>query len=304
MSLSRALGPESQPHWLWQDDAGWCDLSAAGLADDLAEVAAWLLEIHDGNGQDQPSTGQAAAAGHPLLTAAPRVDDAGSWPHLQPGHPGKALALGRNFAAHAREMGAKPGGEMCWFTKLPGCLSGPDVPVVIPSWLQGRIDPEAELVLLIGATLQECSAEQAAAAIAAYTLGNDVTARGVQAGDKEKSWPWTRSKNLAGFGPFGPAWIPAAHMPPWDQLELVGRVNGEVQQHASLADMIWPPVEALVELSRWLPLHPGDLVFLGTPSGVAGVQANDQLEVALEGPGALDLKLSPLRNVLLAQSQG
>lgn len=269
--LRLAQSPQGQAHWLWLADstAPPLDLTGAGLPHELAAVAQWLAS--------DPGT-QAS-----LLAAAEGIPGAENWPLLRPGKPGKALALGRNFAAHAAEMGAAVEQEMLWFCKLPDILVGPHDDFVKPAWLEGRIDPEAEVVLLIGADLRDATAVQAQNAIAAYTLGNDLTARGVQAGDKERKWPWLRSKNVATFGSFGPGWIPAAAMPDFAELELHGLVNGELRQQASMADMIWPPVQALQILSQWLPLYAGDIVYLGTPSGVAGVEVGDQLVVEIPG---------------------
>jgi 2-keto-4-pentenoate hydratase/2-oxohepta-3-ene-1,7-dioic acid hydratase in catechol pathway len=269
--LRLAQSPQGTPHWLWFADttAPGLDLSSAGLPADLAAVAPWLA-----SGAEAQAT---------LLAAAEPIPGAQNWPLLRPGKPGKALALGRNFAAHAAEMGAAVEQEMLWFCKLPDILVGPHDDFVKPAWLEGRIDPEAEVVLLIGADLRDATAEQAAQAIAAYTLGNDLTARGVQAGDKERKWPWLRSKNVATFGSFGPGWITAAAMPNFAELKLHGLVNGELRQQASMADMIWPPVLALQILSKWLPLYAGDVVYLGTPSGVAGVEVGDRLVVEIPG---------------------
>jgi 2-keto-4-pentenoate hydratase/2-oxohepta-3-ene-1,7-dioic acid hydratase in catechol pathway len=269
--LRLAQSPQGRPHWLWFADttAPALDLSSAGLPADLAAVAIWLA-----SGAEAQAT---------LLAAAEPIPGAENWPLLRPGKPGKALALGRNFAAHAAEMGAAVEQEMLWFCKLPDILVGPHDDFVKPAWLEGRIDPEAEVVLLIGADLRDATAEQAAQAIAAYTLGNDLTARGVQAGDKERKWPWLRSKNVATFGSFGPGWITAAAMPNFAELKLHGLVNGELRQQASMADMIWPPVRALQILSKWLPLYAGDVVYLGTPSGVAGVEVGDRLVVEIPG---------------------
>jgi 2-keto-4-pentenoate hydratase/2-oxohepta-3-ene-1,7-dioic acid hydratase in catechol pathway len=269
--LRLAQDPQGHARWLWQAHASGpvVDLSAAGLPADLPAVAIWLT-----------SGPEAQAA---LINAAQPIAGAKNWPLLRPGKPGKALALGRNFAAHAAEMGAAVEQEMLWFCKLPDILVGPHDDFVKPPWLEGRIDPEAEVVLLIGADLQNATADQAQQAIAAYSLGNDLTARGIQAGDKERKWPWLRSKNVATFGSFGPGWIPATAMPDFAELELHGLVNGELRQQASMADMIWPPAQALQILSQWLPLYAGDIVYLGTPSGVAGVEVGDQLVVEIPG---------------------
>ncbi len=270
-ALRRARRPDGSPAWLWREGERFRDLSAAGLADELAEAAVVLLEEE---------------LRRSLLSHAPDVA-AADWPLLRPGRPGKGLAIGKNFAAHAREFGAEPPEELVWFAKLPEVLIGPGEPVRIPAWLDTRVDPEAEVVLLVGEPLHDATPEQAAAAVAGYTLGNDVTARKQQGLDRERQWPWLRCKNIASFGPIGPEWIPAWTLPPLEEITLRGSVNGELRQEASLGDLIWRPAEALAEISRWCPLVPGDLVFLGTPAGVAAVHPGDEMVVEADGLGRL-----------------
>jgi len=266
--LHRAIDPEGRAHWLWSDPEGWRDLSLAGLAPGLAQAAAWLA--------------QTTIERQQLLAQAPLRPTVDAWKFTLPGRPNKILALGRNFAAHAREMGSEPSlDDMLWFSKFPEICVAPGAPVEVPAWLPGRIDPEAELVLVLAKDLRNASEAEAQAAIAGWTLGNDLTARGVQAEDKKKSWPWVRSKNPAGFGSYGPGWLPADQLCNWDQLRLQGLVNGELRQEALLADMLYRPTRALAELSRWLPLSAGDLLFLGTPSGVQALEDQDQLCVRL-----------------------
>jgi 2-keto-4-pentenoate hydratase/2-oxohepta-3-ene-1,7-dioic acid hydratase in catechol pathway len=270
-ALRRARRPDGSPAWLWREGERFRDLTAAGLADELAEAAVVLLEEE---------------LRRSLLSHAPDAP-AADWPLLRPGRPGKGLAIGKNFAAHAREFGAEPPEELVWFAKLPEVLVGPGEPVRIPAWLDTRVDPEAEVVLLVGEPLHDATPEQAAAAIAGYTLGNDVTARKQQGLDRERQWPWLRCKNIASFGPIGPEWIPAWALPPLEEITLRGSVNGELRQEASLGDLIWRPAEALAEISRWCPLVPGDLVFLGTPAGVAAVYPGDEMVVEADGLGRL-----------------
>jgi len=264
--LSRYLDLEGRAHWLWRAPHSWLNLSLAGLGPDLAQAAAWLA-----SGPEQRA--------QRLETAPPRAELAGMTLAL-PGRPGKILALGRNFAAHALEMGAEPSLEdMLWFNKLPEICVASGQDMVAPSWMTERVDPEAELVLLLAQPLRNASEQEAQAAIAAFTLGNDLTARAVQAGDKQKAWPWLRSKNMAGFGSYGPGWLPADLLGDWRQLRLQGLVNGEVRQEAQLCDMLYTPARALSELSRWLPLSAGDMVFLGTPSGVQALEPLDLMQV-------------------------
>lgn len=264
--LFRALDPACRGHWLMRDARGTLrDLSAHGLADDLATAAAWLLASRERS---------EALAAAPAAAA-----EASTWPVLLPGRPPKALCVGRNFAEHATELGNPVPDELLWFAKLPSILVGQDAVVRLPSWLRSRVDPEAEVVALVGRAIDPgCTPAEAAASVAGYSLGFDLTARGVQGEDKSKGWPWTRSKNLPGFGVVGPAWIPADSLPPLAEIRLEGFVNGERRQSGSLGDLLRTPGAALAEIARWTPLEPGDLLFLGTPAGVAPVVPGDQLE--------------------------
>ncbi|MDP6940455.1 MAG: fumarylacetoacetate hydrolase family protein [Planctomycetota bacterium] len=266
-ALKRVLHPDGHPAWLWGEDNEWQDWTAAGVRDGLSELASLFLDSEMRAGIQK----NAPLANSELMAA----------PVLQPGRPGKALCLGKNFAAHAREFGFEPPSELIWFAKLPDVLCGPGEPIQIPSWLESRVDYEAELVALVGAPLHNASPDACREGIAAYTLGNDFTARNLQGKDRKQSWPWLRCKNLHTFGPIGPVWLPADGLPNWDELTLRCEVNGKIQQESSLDDFLWKPEDALSEISRWCPLLPGDIVFLGTPEGVGPVADGDQVKVSL-----------------------
>lgn len=255
------------------------DLTAQGLADDLAAAARWLMD---------------AKGRQTALAAAPRAPaGAEKWPLQLPGRPPKALCVGRNFAEHAAELGNPIPEELLWFAKLPSVLVGPDATVRLPRWLNTRVDPETEVVALIGRRVDEDAFQaEAASAIAAYALGFDLTARLVQGEDKKKGWPWTRSKNLPGFGVIGPGWVPADRLAPLAELTLEGCVNDEVRQKASLGAMLRPPGVAVAEIARWTPLEPGDVLFLGTPAGVAPIGRGDRLEARATMLGALRCQIA------------
>jgi len=264
--LHRALDPACRARWLMRDARGALrDLTAGGLPDDLPAAAAWLLAARERS---------AALAQAPLAPA-----DAAQWPVVLPGRPPKALCVGRNFAEHAAELGNPVPEELLWFAKLPSILVGQDAVVKLPSWLRTRVDPEAEVVALVGRGIEAgASPAEAAASIAGYSLGFDLTARGVQGEDKKRGWPWTRSKNLPGFGVVGPGWVPADALPPLADVKLEGFVNGERRQNGSLGELLRTPGAALAEIARWTPLEAGDLLFLGTPAGVAPIVPGDKLE--------------------------
>lgn len=267
--LFRAHDAQGRERWAFSDAGGTRDVEEA-IGGGLDAAATWLLRTPE------------------PVWAAERFG-----PPLLPGRPGKALCVGRSFAEHAAELGNPVPEDLIWFAKLPSVLVGPEAVVTLPAWLDSRVDPEAEVAVLIGLPLTDgATAADADAAIAGYTLALDLTARGVQGEDKKRAWPWTRSKNLPGFGVLGPAWVPPRLLPPVDEILLEGLVNGELRQSAPLGKMLRTPAQALAEIARWTPLEPGDVVFLGTPAGVAPIARGDVLEVRGSGLGCLRCTLA------------
>jgi 2-keto-4-pentenoate hydratase/2-oxohepta-3-ene-1,7-dioic acid hydratase in catechol pathway len=214
--------------------------------------------------------------------------------------PGKILCLAKNYVAHAKEFGAEAPKEPIFFAKLPDTLVAHGDDVVIPHWLDTRVDHEAELALVLGfpdphgkgAKYVDGAAAQAL--VAGYTLLNDVTARKLQGTDRDQKYPWLRSKSLDTFCPFGPFVVPADALDPSD-LQITMRVNGVVKQQARTKDMVFSIEQALVAMARCTTLRPGDLVAMGTPEGVGPVVAGDVMEVAIE-------KLGVLRNPVVKEA--
>ncbi|MBX3464932.1 MAG: fumarylacetoacetate hydrolase family protein [Planctomycetes bacterium] len=206
--------------------------------------------------------------------------------------PGKILCLAKNYVAHAREFGAEAPAEPIFFAKLPDTLVGHGEPVVIPHWLDTRVDHEAELALVLGFAdptargAKYVEGERALALVAGYTLANDVTARKLQGLDREQKYPWLRSKSLDTFCPVGPWVVPADALDAAD-LQLAMRVNGAVRQAARTRDMVFPIAAALAAMARCTTLRPGDLVLMGTPEGVGPVVPGDRMEVEIERLGVL-----------------
>jgi len=206
--------------------------------------------------------------------------------------PGKILCLAKNYVAHAREFGAEAPKEPIFFAKLPDTLCAPDQPVVIPAWLDTRVDHEAELALILGFDDPDgrghkgVSERDAPALVAGYTALNDVTARKLQGQDREHKYPWLRSKSIDTFCPFGPFVVPADAVDASD-LMITMRVNGEVRQQASTRDMVFAIGPALAAMSRVTTLRAGDLIAMGTPEGVAPVVDGDLMEVEIEKLGVL-----------------
>jgi 2-keto-4-pentenoate hydratase/2-oxohepta-3-ene-1,7-dioic acid hydratase in catechol pathway len=155
--------------------------------------------------------------------------------------PGKILCLAKNYVAHAKEMGGEAPPEPIFFAKLPDTLVAHGEAVVIPHWLETRVDHEAELGLVLGFAdpsgrgAKYVDAAAAPALVAGYTPLNDVTARKLQGQDREQKYPWLRSKALDTFCPVGPFVVPADALDAGN-LRVVMRVNGAVRQDANTRD--------------------------------------------------------------------
>ena len=205
---------------------------------------------------------------------------------------GKILCLAKNYLKHAREFGAEAPPEPIFFAKLPDTLVGHGDDVVIPSWLETRVDHEAELGLVLGFDdLDERGRKnvpegEACALVAGYTIINDVTARKLQGQDREQKYPWLRAKAIDTFCPTGPFVVPADAINGSD-LQVIMRVNGEVRQNARTSEMVFSIEQALAAMSRVTTLRSGDLIAMGTPEGVSAVRPGDLMEVEVEGLGML-----------------
>jgi 2-keto-4-pentenoate hydratase/2-oxohepta-3-ene-1,7-dioic acid hydratase in catechol pathway len=195
--------------------------------------------------------------------------------------PGKIVCVGRNYGAHAAELGHALPAEPLLFLKPPSAVIGPGDPIVLPRLPErlSRVDFEGELVAIIGRRLRHAAPESALEAVAGYTCGNDVTARDLQEADDQ----WTRAKGFDSFCPLGPVVAPLdpAH------LSVVTRVNGAVRQRGDTGEMLHSVAELLAYISGIMTLEPGDAVFTGTPPGVGPLHDGDVVEVEVEGCGVL-----------------
>ncbi|MDQ3033529.1 MAG: fumarylacetoacetate hydrolase family protein [Myxococcota bacterium] len=199
---------------------------------------------------------------------------------LPPAMPSKIVCVGRNYAAHAKELGHEVPPEPLLFLKPPSALIGQDGIVLLPRASE-RVEHEGELAVVIGRAIRRVDAAGAADAIAGVTCANDVTARDLQRKDVQ----FTRGKGFDTFCPLGP-WLETE---PGDlsALELRTRVNGDTRQQGRVADMIWPVAELLAYVSHVMTLLPGDLVLTGTPAGVGPLAPGDRVEVEISGVGTL-----------------
>ena len=198
---------------------------------------------------------------------------------LAPVEPSKIVCVGRNYAAHAKELGNQVPEEPLIFLKPPSALLAPYETIVLPRASQ-RVEHEAEIGLVIGRRLCRASAADAVAAIFGVTCVNDVTARDLQ----RKEVQFTRAKGFDTFCPVGP-WIETEAA--LDALIVRGRVNGTQRQHGSVDQMMFGFGTLLAFISSVMTLEPGDLVSTGTPEGVGPLLPNDVVEIEIEGVGML-----------------
>ncbi len=193
--------------------------------------------------------------------------------------PSKIICVGRNYRAHAREMGHELPAAPMLFLKPPSALIGPDEPIVLPPE-SAQVEHEAEIGVVIGQQLHRADADQARAAIGGFVCANDVTARDFQRTDGQ----WGRAKGFDTFCPVGPQVVSGLD---WASLSVIGRVNGEVRQEALASDMHFGIPTLLSFISGVMTLLPGDLVLTGTPAGVGPLVPGDVVEVEIPGVGLL-----------------
>lgn len=199
---------------------------------------------------------------------------------LPPCAPGKIVCVGLNYRAHAAEMGKALPDEPLLFLKAPSSLLPPGGVVELPAQ-SAEVHYEGELALVVGSPCRHAKPDSALDHILGYTCLDDVTARDIQRREKV----YARAKGFDTFCPVGP-WLETEIADP-QALDLELRVNGQLRQQGSTADMIFSVAEVVAFISRIMTLHPGDLVTTGTPPGVGALQAGDQVEIIIGGIGTL-----------------
>jgi len=193
--------------------------------------------------------------------------------------PSKIVCVGRNYLAHAREMGNDVPPVPLLFLKPPSAIIGPGDAIVLPPESR-QVEYEAEIGVVIGSRIRRATPEQAERAIGGFTCVNDVTARDLQKSDGQ----WGRAKGFDTFCPVGPAVVAGLR---WQDLEVIGRINGDVRQHGRASEMHFPIPVLLAFISAAMTLQPGDLVLTGTPAGVGPLLSGDVVEVEIPGVGVL-----------------
>lgn len=193
---------------------------------------------------------------------------------------GKAVCVGRNYAAHAMELNNPLPKNPVLFLK-PATSFVPLTPSFSIPDGRGECHHEVELALLIGAKLSNATLSQAAEAVAGVAVGLDLTLRDVQQQLKSEGLPWEIAKAFDGALPLAP-FIRRAQLPAMDSLSFALTVNGSVRQEGSVTDMITPIPNMLAYISQHFTLMPGDVVMTGTPAGVAKLSRGDHLNLRLQ----------------------
>lgn len=194
----------------------------------------------------------------------------------------RIYCVGRNYAAHAREMGMDPEREPPFFFSKPADAIVPNgAPVPYPP-RTGNLHHEIELVVAIGAGGRDIPLADALAHVFGYAVGNDLTRRDLQFAAREKGQPWDVAKGFDRSAPVT-AIRRAAEVGHLERGRIWIEVNGERRQQADLSEMIWNVPEIVAELSTLFDLVPGDLIFTGTPAGVGPVQRGDSLVGGIDG---------------------
>ncbi len=243
---------------------------------------------------DAPDVGALLAAGPDAVHAAPAapgvqhdletVDLAPVVPH-----PPKVICLGLNYEPHIREMGLDPPAVPTLFAKYTEALIGPRDPIVLPR-VSEQVDWEAELAFVIGAPVRHADATTARAAIAGYTICNDVSVRDWQ----HRTQQWLQGKTFEGSTPIGPVLVTPDEVDDARDLALQCTVDGELRQSARTSALVFDPVAIVRYVSTILTLVPGDLISTGTPGGVGAgrnppvfLRPGQVVRTTIEGIGEL-----------------
>jgi 2-keto-4-pentenoate hydratase/2-oxohepta-3-ene-1,7-dioic acid hydratase in catechol pathway len=200
--------------------------------------------------------------------------------------PSKIICVGRNYRDHVKELGNELPTEPLLFFKPISALLAPGGIVRMPA-VSARVDFEGELALVIGRHIRHLREQDWRSAVRGYTLANDVTARDLQ----NKDGQWTRAKGFDTFCPIGP--IVSDELDPAAGLTLETRVNGELRQHGSTLDFIFPIPKLLAHISAIFTLEPGDLILTGTPAGIGPLKPGDKVEITIPGLDTLTNTFQP-----------
>ncbi len=209
--------------------------------------------------------------------------------------PGKLVCVGLNYRAHAENVDLKTADVPILFSKFADSLAPSGAEITLPEW-EESYDYEAELVIVIGRRAWNVTRDEATEHIFGYTCGNDLSCRAPQ----QRTSQWLIGKAMPGFGPCGPCIATADSVDPERGMRIRSFVNGELRQDGSTADMIHTCADIVSYASRHIALEPGDLIFTGTPSGVAlekhgadqrWLKPGDTVEIEIDGIGRMVNKM-------------
>jgi len=203
--------------------------------------------------------------------------------------PGKIVCVGRNYAAHAAELGNEVPKFPLIFIKPSSAVIGSGENIVYPSFSK-EMHHEVELVIKIGSTIKDASPDQAVEAIEAYTVGLDMTLRDIQAELKTKGHPWTIAKCFDTSAVIGQFKLVSEYIPNFRE-KISLKINGEIRQEAPLSLMLFKPVELITYISGMMTLEKGDYIMTGTPAGVGQVNKGDVLEASVENIATLSVSV-------------
>ena len=200
----------------------------------------------------------------------------------------KVVGIGKNYAAHAAEMGGEVPGEPLMFLKPNTSVVGPGDPIFYPRQ-SSNVHFEGELAVVIGRICRDVPVERATDVIHGYTIANDVTARDLQRSDVQ----FTRAKGFDSFCPLGP-WVETDLDPQnfADGVAIQTHLNGDLKQDGSTRDLIFDIPTLIAHVSSVMTLLPGDVILTGTPEGVGPMSVGDEVEVSIAGIGTLTNKVA------------
>src|SRR5919206_13298 len=208
--------------------------------------------------------------------------------------PGKILCIGLNYRAHAEEQGAEPPETPTFFAKFRNALTPPGATVRLPVWSE-QVDYEAEVAFVIKDRCKDVPESEAMEHVAGYTLLNDLSARDYQF----KTPQWMPGKTFDGAAPCGPALVTPDEAGPHDAIGIELRLNGEVMQRSSTADLVHSVPALVAYLSQLMTLEPGDIVSTGTPAGVGSLRdpkvwlrPGDEIVISSPQLGVLETRLA------------
>jgi 2-keto-4-pentenoate hydratase/2-oxohepta-3-ene-1,7-dioic acid hydratase in catechol pathway len=203
---------------------------------------------------------------------------------LCPVVPSKIVCIGRNYVAHAKELGNATPTEPLLFLKPPSSLLDPHGAIVLPRESE-KVEHEAELGVVIGKRARNVAKENALAHVFGYTCVGDITARDLQ----KKDGQWTRAKGFDTFCPVGP-WIETELDP--SKAHILCRVNGQKRQDGPTSDMVFDVAAVVAYISEVMTLEPGDLIATGTPEGVGPLARGDALDIEITPIGTLTVSVA------------